>query len=56
VSYERMPCHISDGPQTPEEQDEQWERWAEIDPDRAHDEQVQIEIDAKAFEKGAEKE
>jgi len=55
IVYEesRMPCHISDGPQTPEEADEQWERWAEIDPDAAYDEQRQIEIDAAAEEERA---
>ena len=55
MSYERMPCRISDGPQTPEEAEEQWERWATIDEDAAYEEQRQIEIDAEFFAKGADK-
>ena len=52
--YERMPCRISDGPQTPEEQAEAEGRWQDmIDEDRAYEECRQIEAEAEAFAKGA---
>lgn len=47
----RMPCSISDGPQTPEEMYDCGE--ALEDEDAAYEEQRQIEIDAEAFAKGA---
>jgi hypothetical protein len=50
VSYERMPCHISDNPEDYESEDD---RWAEIDEDAAYEEQRQIEVDAEAFAIGA---
>ncbi len=43
MSYERMPCSISDGPQTPEEEAEWEERWADIDPDDEFNELSEIE-------------
>lgn len=39
-----MPCHISDGPQTPEDAAELWE-YREEDPDEAYDRWRQDEID-----------
>ncbi len=40
----KMPCHISDGPQTPEDAAELWNR-PEEDPDEAYDRQRQEELD-----------
>ena len=47
-----MPCHISDGPQTPEDVP----GWTdEPDPDAAYDENREFERDAELFTSGAEK-
>ena len=41
----KMPCHISDGPQTPEDQAELNERFAPEDEDEAYERKRQEEID-----------
>lgn len=46
---ERMPCHITDGPQTPEDQAEAWDAWfGEEDEDAAYERYRQQEIDDAA--------
>lgn len=46
----KMPCRITDGPQTPEEEleDRQW--WRTIDEDAAYEELRQIEMEAKEYD------
>ena len=44
MSTNRMPCHISDGPQTPEDADELW-GYKEEDEDAAYERHRQQERD-----------
>lgn len=41
---DKMPCHISDGPQTPEDADELW-GYKEVDEDALYEEWRQWKID-----------
>lgn len=43
---DKMECHITDGPQTPEDAAEMWDHILDrIDPDAEYDRQRQEEID-----------
>jgi len=47
----KMPCHISDSPQTPEDDDEQWESiFGQEDEDEAYERYRQQEIDDERME------
>lgn len=47
--YERMPCRITDGPQTPEEELEALSWWQTIDEDAAYEELRDIELEEEKY-------
>jgi len=47
--YERMPCRITDGPQTPEEEFEELSWWQTIDEDAAYEELRDIELEEEKY-------